>query len=200
MSSKLRTTLALCGSVFTTLPMKLKGERLALMFHLAGRQLRAACTRILLGASCLSPACWNLEGFTDAGAAPLAFDIWQGEKELEQRPITSVIQSSEGYLWLGSFTGLLRFDGMRVTTFDSSTAGLQNGRITSLYEDPQHVLWIGHETGELTKLSGGEFQAVPLPSGWPGGPVEDISSDERNDLWLLTNLGGLVRVRDGRTV
>src|SRR5436189_5052193 len=88
---------------------------------------------------------------------------------------------------------------MPVTTFDSSTAGLQNGRITSLYEDPQHVLWIGHETGELTKLSGGEFQAVPLPSGWPGGPVEDISSDERNDLWLLTNLGGLVRLRDGRT-
>src|SRR5207302_2705702 len=104
----------------------------------------------------------------------------------------------DGYLWLGTYTALLRFDGARVVVFDSSnTPGLQNSRVTSLYEDPAGALWIGHETGELTRLTAGEFQPVRLPSRWPGGAVEAISADEKGELWLLTDTGSLVRLRDG---
>src|SRR2546430_10539132 len=40
-------------------------------------------------------------------------------RSLDQNPITSVVQTSDGYLWLGTYTGLLRFDGARVVVFDS---------------------------------------------------------------------------------
>lgn len=129
------------------------------------------------------------------------FDVWQVEQGLEQNPVTAVVQSRDGYLWLGTYTGLMRFDGVRVTVFDSATTdGLQNSRITSLYEDPDGVLWIGHETGELSRLSGHEFRSAGRVAGWPGGAVESISTDENGDLWLLNDTGLLFRMRDGRTV
>jgi len=131
----------------------------------------------------------------------LPFDIWQVEEGLEQNPVTAVVQTRDGYLWLGTYTGLARFDGVRVKVFDSaSTPGLRNSRVTSLYEDPQGVLWIGHESGEVTRHSAGEFEPAGRVAGWPGGAVEAIASDESGDLWLLNDTGPLFRMRDGRAL
>jgi len=128
------------------------------------------------------------------------FEVWQGGEGWPQNPVTSVIQSHDGYLWLGTYTGLVRFDGVRFTVFDSSnTQGLKNSRVTSLYEDAQNVLWIGHETGELTRLERGEFEPVPLGPAWPGGAIEAISRDGQGDLWLLNDNGFLFRVRDSHS-
>lgn len=130
-------------------------------------------------------------------ASNLPFDVWQVEHGLEQNPVTAVVQGREGYLWLGTYTGLARFDGVRVTVFDSAnTPGLRNSRVTSLYEDPEGALWIGHESGEVTRLSAGEFQPVGRVSGWPGGAVEAITTDQGGDVWLLTDIGLLFRLRD----
>ena len=129
------------------------------------------------------------------------FDVWQVGEDLEQTPVTAVVQSRDGYLWLGTYTGLVRFDGMRVTVFDSvTTPGLMNSRVTSLYEGADGVLWIGHETGELTRMSGGEFRPMGRAHGWVGSALEAISTDEHGDLWLLSDTGLLVRWRDSHVV
>ena len=130
-----------------------------------------------------------------------SFDVWQVEEGAgQQNPITAVVQSDDGYLWLGTYHGLVRFDGVRSTVFDAgNTPGLQNGLITSLFESSDGVLWIGHETGQLTRFSEGTFQPVTLGSVWPGGSVEAITSDKASDLWLLNDTGVLLRLRDGKT-
>jgi signal transduction histidine kinase/ligand-binding sensor domain-containing protein len=131
----------------------------------------------------------------------LPFDVSQVEQGLEENPITAIVQTRDGYLWLGSYTGLMRFDGVRVATFDSaSTPGLRNSRVTSLYQDSEGSLWIGHETGELTRYLGGEFHPAGRAPGWPGGAVEAITTDETGDLWLLNDTGILVRMRDGHRI
>jgi ligand-binding sensor domain-containing protein len=123
-------------------------------------------------------------------AAKFSYDVWQVEEGLEQNPITSVVQSHDGYLWAGTYTGLMRFDGVRVTAFDSAnTPGLQNSRITSLSEDATGVLWVGHESGDLSRLSNGEFRPAGRAPGWPGGAVEDLATDESGELWVLSDLG-----------
>ena len=143
----------------------------------------------------------DLRAATGTDASQFLFDVWQVGEGLEQNPVTAVVQSRDGYLWLGTYTGLLRFDGVRVTVFDSATTpGLLNSRVTSLYEDRDGVLWIGHETGELTRLSGGEFQPMGRTPGWVGGALEAISTDESKDLWLLNDTGLLFRPRDGRMI
>src|SRR5581483_1351153 len=135
------------------------------------------------------------------GVARESFDLWQAEERAgEQNPITAILQSTEGYLWLGTYHGLVRFDGVRSVVFDSgNTPGLQNGLITSLLESADGVLWIGHETGQLTRFSDGHFEPVQLKETWPGGTIESITADEDGALWLLNDSGMLFRLADGKT-
>ncbi len=130
-----------------------------------------------------------------------AFDVWQVEESGgQQEAITAILQSNDGYLWLGTYHGLIRFDGVRSVVYNSgNTPGLQNGLVTSLFESSDGVLWIGHETGQLTRLSNGRFSPVTLPGAWPGGFLETITADESGAVWLLIDSGIACRLQDGRT-
>jgi signal transduction histidine kinase/sugar lactone lactonase YvrE len=90
-------------------------------------------------------------------------DRWTTEEGLPQNTVTSIVQTRDGYLWLGTFGGLVRFDGARFTIFNSAnTPQLKSNRITALLEDRDGNLWIGAETGELARYRNGEFAV------WPG--------------------------------
>jgi len=129
-------------------------------------------------------------------AIDYSFDIWQTEDGLPYNSVTSIVQTRDGYLWLGTYNGLVRFDGMRFKVFDpGNTPEMNSGRITSLFEDRDERLWIGHETGELTCYSHGHFSRVKLGGNWPGGEIVDINTDPEGDLWLLTKTGWLFRLR-----
>lgn len=129
------------------------------------------------------------------------YDVWQVGAGVQQSPVTAIVQSHDGYLWLGTYHGLGRFDGVRMQLFNASnTTNLQNGNITTLYVSPDGTLWIGHETGQLTRFDHGQFQAVDLGGNWRGGAIEAITTDEDGDLWLLNDTGLLFRLRDGLPV
>lgn len=154
----------------------------------------------LLGVAliCCSPqlkAGAGLSGFSDA-----LFDVSPNEGDWEQGTVTAIVQSQDGYLWLATYHGLVRFDGVRYTVFDANTPGLQNGVITSLYESPDGVLWIGHETGQVTRYLDGRFQPLKVPPAWLGSSIEAITSDQSGEVWLLNGNGFLLRLSDSRSV
>ncbi len=123
---------------------------------------------------------------------------WQTEDGLPQNSVTAVVQTRDGYLWLGTYNGLVRFDGVRFAVFDTAnTPALKSSRVTSLFADPGGTLWIGHETGDLTRLDRGDFAPVTIPGGWDGGKIVSLGADEAGDVWLLNEAGSLARVRDG---
>jgi len=77
---------------------------------------------------------------------------WQAEQGLPQNKVTAVLQTRAGYLWVGTYSGLARFDGVRFTVFDgNNTPELRNSRVTSLFESPDGTLWIGDESGQITQ-------------------------------------------------
>ena len=85
---------------------------------------------------------------------------WTTDDGLPDSSVTAVLQSHDGYLWLGTCSGLARFDGVHFTVFDSSnTPELQGPNVTALFEDAEGTIWIGHETGELTCYRAGQFHA-----------------------------------------
>ena len=148
---------------------------------------------------------WSLAGgnfSAPASAAPNYFvRAWQAEQGLPQNKVTAVVQDREGYLWVGTYSGLARFDGVHFTVFDeNNTPALSSSRVTSLFESADGVLWIGFEGGQLSQYKNGQFEAVEFHPKWNGGKIYDIASDESGDVWLLNESGQLARVRDGRVL
>jgi signal transduction histidine kinase/ligand-binding sensor domain-containing protein len=137
-----------------------------------------------------------------AAQAPIySYDAWPVEDVSAPSTVSSMLQSREGYLWMGTYQGLVRYDGVRFTLFDTAhTPGLQNNRITALYQDAEGTLWIGHETGQLSRFQHGQFQPAEPGHGWSGGAIEAIIADARNELWLMNDAGVFFRLRDGCAV
>lgn len=125
---------------------------------------------------------------------------WRTDEKLPDNAVTAVVQTHDGYLWIGTYGGLARFDGVRFSVFNNSTdPGLQSDRITSLYEDAQGALWIGHERGDLTCYRDGKFEPQELRGTGVRRKIAAIGSDRNGDIWLLNEEGTLVRARDGAT-
>src|SRR5271156_2229366 len=82
--------------------------------------------------------------------------IWQVPQGLPDATIHSILQTSDGYLWLATQRGLIRFDGARFSAISSSSGiSLDERWITSLLEDPGHGLWIGTNDVGLIHLENG---------------------------------------------
>ena len=146
-------------------------------------------TGLLLGAA------WGLGA---AGLADYVVRAWQAEDGLPLSTVAAVAQTRDGYVWVGTYAGLARFDGVRFTVFDSSTTpGMQEKTATSLFEAEDGTLWIGHSSGELTCYRNGRFEAVALPAGWPEGRIFALRTDAAGDLWAINVRGLVARLRDG---
>jgi signal transduction histidine kinase/ligand-binding sensor domain-containing protein len=122
---------------------------------------------------------------------------WTVQEGLPQNSVNAILQTRDGYLWLGTFGGLARFDGVKFTIFDSATTpGMKANRILSLYEDRAGVLWIGTETGEVMSLSGAAARTFSTNDGLPGGLVWCFWEDDHGVLWIGTTKG-LTRWQQG---
>jgi ligand-binding sensor domain-containing protein len=72
---------------------------------------------------------------------------------LLQNSVRDILQMRDGYLWLTTFDGLGRFDGVRFTVFNKSNSpGIITNRFVNLYEDAQGDLWVSTENSGLTRL------------------------------------------------
>ncbi len=123
---------------------------------------------------------------------------WQAEQGLPQNKVTAVVQTRDGYLWAGTYSGLARFDGVQFTVFDEdNTPELRSSRVTSLFEAPDGTLWIGDESGQITRCKNGQFKSVAFRPAWAGGEIYNIAADESGTVWALNGEGQLARVSDG---
>jgi signal transduction histidine kinase/ligand-binding sensor domain-containing protein len=107
--------------------------------------------------------------------------------------IRALAQTPDGFLWIGTETGLYRFDGVR---FDSTLGDrLPNASIWSLYADLNGDLWIGYLFGGMSRVHRGELTYFP-PGSIPAGSVHQFLQTSDGTLWVATT-GGLARF-DGK--
>lgn len=123
---------------------------------------------------------------------------WTTEEGLPQNTVTSMVQTEDGYIWLGTFGGLARFDGVTFKIFDSTNApGLRSNRILSLYEDRWKRLWIGTEAGEVYTLADGKFTELQSVPDFRRKVVWHFLEDDNGRLFIASD-AGLERVEFGQ--
>jgi ligand-binding sensor domain-containing protein len=101
--------------------------------------------------------------------SPYTVESWSTEEGLPQSSVLAVIQTHDGYLWLGTGKGLVRFDGDQFTIFNEfTTAGLGSDQVVFLFEDSQTNLWVGTDTAGVAVIRNGQVQKVSLGPVGPG--------------------------------
>ena len=119
-------------------------------------------------------------------------DVWTSDNDLPDSSITSIAQTPDGYLWIGTYNGLARFDGARFVTFDPiNTPQLKNARVTELFVDRWGALWINTFDGSMTSLRNGVFTYE-----WHGGHVLSVFSNSNQVLFALAGHHNTIVCRD----
>lgn len=125
---------------------------------------------------------------TVRAGSPFTVKSWGVEDHLPRSSVISVIQSHDGYLWLATINGLVRFDGNQFTVFTQfNTPGLTSDQIVYLFEDNQDNLWVGTESSGLMRISNGQIQSYQPNDG--SGPLEYAYEDQATNVWFYTTDG-----------
>ena len=104
---------------------------------------------------------------------------WTVADGLPINTITAVLQTRDGYLWLGTNDGVVRFDGVRFTVYNAgNTPEVPSNRIVSLLEDRSGALWIITEQGHLVRYLHGRFTNIGADRGLHGGAVRLTESPD----------------------
>ena len=123
--------------------------------------------------------------------------VWETSSGLPQNSVQAVLQTRDGYVWLGTEEGLVRFDGKRFEVFNrANTPELPGKDVKALFEAPDGGLWIGM-VGGLAHLKDGKFTAYSLAHGLSHDWISEVTGDRAGNLWLGTFGGGLLRFKNG---
>ncbi|HEX4119639.1 MAG TPA: two-component regulator propeller domain-containing protein [Verrucomicrobiae bacterium] len=126
-------------------------------------------------------------------------DTWGTEEGLlPQSSVLAMTQTRDGYLWLGTLNGLVRFDGLHFTVYDeSNTPKLESVRIVRLFEDSRSNLWVGTETAGAALIENGNVHPLNIGRGRRAGHLVSICEDSLGAVWLLTEDCQVARYANG---
>lgn len=126
-------------------------------------------------------------------------DIWQTEEGLPQNSVQAIVQTKDGYLWLGTQQGLVRFDGVRFTLYDKeNTPEIKNNAVWALCASRDGSVWMGTYGGGLTRLKNGKFTTYTTKNGLSNDLIRVLYEDSKGNLWIGTRGGGLDLFHNGK--
>ena len=115
---------------------------------------------------------------------------WTKRQGLPNDSVTAVLQTRDGYLWVGTTAGLARFDGVRFTVFSSASKKTNSPvNVTALCEDNAGRLWVGTQNDGLFNFSGNGLTRFHAENNLLGATIHSIAEDAAGNLWLGTPTG-----------
>lgn len=115
--------------------------------------------------------------------------VWSTREGLPSDAITAIIQTRDGFLWIGTGAGLVRFDGARFTEQKLTTSTAGEVRVSALCEDSDSHLWVGTQQQGLFELDRGQLRHLDQRQGLSDPNVTCLAADEHGQVWIGTKAG-----------
>jgi len=126
--------------------------------------------------------------------------VWRSEDGLPQNSIQALLQTRDGYLWIGTQEGLVRFNGVEFKVFNKATTpAIRHNDVRALYQDRDGALWIGTFGGGLARYKDGNFSSYTVQQGLSNNSVSSILQDRQGNLWVGTT-DGLNEFANGKII
>jgi len=156
------------------------------------RRCIAAMTAAVVAAAVAPVHAQTASPTTATSATPAyALSVWASEKGLPPGDVFAVNQDADGYLWLGTPTGLLRFDGSHFVPWSAinDKEPLPNGPVHALVSAHDSSLWVGlGGGGGIVRIDKGHLTRYGPEQGAPPG-VTAMLEDRQGVVWAAARRG-----------
>ena len=150
---------------------------------------------LLAMATVLSVFCTQAFAASEIDETPYVVNVYNERNGLPTGEANTVVQTRDGYIWIGSYGGLIRYDGS--TFYNYSTVGiLPSASVRALYEDSSGRLWVGTNDAGVFYMENGELYAVENPDSKSYRCVRGFDEGEDGVIYVASN-SGLGENRDG---
>ena len=124
---------------------------------------------------------------------------WQSDMGLPDNTVIGIAQSPDGFLWVSTKTGLVRFDGVQFRPWSVPTDGTQAGGCKAVLADRRGRLWVAKDQGVVLCVDQGQTTMV-VGAEHAAGDVGDrhMVEDAEGAVWVSYGGGGVLRIQDGR--
>ena len=124
--------------------------------------------------------------------------IWTAADGLPGNAITDVIQSQSGYIYIGTYDGLVRFDGFDFTIFNKTTSSAFSFvSARSIFEDSTGTLWIGANDEGVEAIGDKKVRTYTTSNGLPNNSIRAFAEDRSHNIWVGTASGVVYISPDG---
>lgn len=124
-----------------------------------------------------------------------AYILYDNSSGLPTSEANAIVQSKDGFIWIGGYSGLIRYDGIDFTRFDSSY-GITS--VVSLYIDSSERLWIGTSDNGAVLYDNGEFTFYGRNEGLESLFIHAITEDANGNIVFGTTEGVAYIDREGK--
>ena len=113
--------------------------------------------------------------------------------------VHALAQTADGYLWLGTATGLFRFDGIQFQSYrPASGVKFLQRSVHSLYATPDGGLWVGYRYGGVSLIKDGTVTDFGRQEGLPAGTVLSFARDRKGTIWIAAGNDGVATLDGAR--
>ncbi len=125
-----------------------------------------------------------------------ATQFWDSSSGLPHNSVSAITQTPDGYLWVGTFGGVARFDGVNFTSFSSrDVPEFRDNVVQDLYVDPDGRVWVGTGTGGVVVYERGRWTAYSVSQGLPSEIVYCVMAAGK--AMLIGTQAGLAILENG---
>lgn len=131
-------------------------------------------------------------------APPWTVRTWQSDAGLPDNTVVGIEQTPDGFLWVATKTGLVRFDGVEFRQFSVAAEGVGVGLNYALCADQRGRLWVAKERGGVVCVDPKNgTTALTLKDGLPDDKVHVMAVDSDGAVWVTYSGDKVVRIQDG---